>query len=434
MDHISLFELNKLIDETLSKNLETSYWVIAEIGQMQVNQKGHCYLELIEKEDDVIKAKIRGTIWSYTYRNLSVWFEKMTGQRLKQGIRILFNATIQFHEVYGLSLNIKDIDANFTLGERARRRSEIIEKLKTDGVFEMNQSLELPIAPQGIAIISSPTAAGYEDFIHQLENNPYGYRFFKKLFAASMQGDKAPQSIIQALHLINNNVEDYDLVIIIRGGGASTDLDCFDDYELASHVAQFPLPVITGIGHDRDETITDLVAHTKLKTPTAVSEFLISGLVYFEENLLSKQERIREIHSYAILEHQQILESAAHAIHTNTIKTISAKHNQLNLWQSSIIHYLKSTIKSQHDRLESYEQLVKNKPSKILTSALELLNSYQKIAHANEQSKILSRGFTISRINGKLISQCNADELEGKNLETKSSDFQITSTISKVKK
>jgi exodeoxyribonuclease VII large subunit len=277
MEHLSLYELNKKISEALANNLEPSYWVVAEIGQIQTNRKGHCYLELVEKEDDQIKAKTRATIWSYTYRNLSTWFEGITGQSLKAGMKILFNATIQYHEIYGFSLNIRDIDAQYTLGERAKKRQEIIERLREDGVFEMNKELRLPTVPQNIAVISSETAAGFGDFMDQIVGNDYGYEVEIELFNAVMQGEEAASSIIDAMHQVFENIGNYDLLVIIRGGGATLDLDCFDNYDLGSHVAQFPIPVITGIGHERDETITDMVAHTKMKTPTAVAEFIISG-------------------------------------------------------------------------------------------------------------------------------------------------------------
>ncbi|MCK5372281.1 MAG: exodeoxyribonuclease VII large subunit, partial [Cyclobacteriaceae bacterium] len=235
MEHFSLFELNKLINEVLVKNLEPSYWIVAEIGEMRHNRNGHCYLELVEKEGDKIKAKSRATIWSYTYRNLSGWFEAITGESLKPGMKILCNATIQFHEVYGFSLNIKDIDAQYTLGERAKRKQDIIAKLQDDGIFDMNKELELPTVPQKIAVISSETAAGYGDFMDHLVNNEYAYSFDIQLFNSTMQGDQAEASIVDSMHQVFGRIDDFDLLVIIRGGGASLDLDCFDSYDIGSH-------------------------------------------------------------------------------------------------------------------------------------------------------------------------------------------------------
>ncbi|HAA16033.1 MAG TPA: exodeoxyribonuclease VII large subunit, partial [Cytophagales bacterium] len=291
---LTLAELNTKVKSTLEEQLEPSYWVIAEIGSMQVAQRGHAYLELVEKQDEQITAKLRANIWAYTYRVVSGWFQSVTGSPLQAGLKVLVHGVVTYHEVYGLSLNIKDIDPNFTLGERARQRMEVLQKLEADGVLEMNQELALPLVPQRIAVVSSATAAGYEDFMEQITHNGYGYRVHTQLFRAVMQGDQATESIIGALHEVHNAPRPFDAVVIIRGGGSQLDLDCFDTYELAATVAQFPLPVITGIGHERDETIVDMVAHTRMKTPTAVAEFLIQGLRAFEENVLLLEERLQQ--------------------------------------------------------------------------------------------------------------------------------------------
>lgn len=285
MESYTLFELNRLIRDTLDAHLKPSYWVTAEIGEMRNNQKGHCYLELVEKEGDQVIAKIRANIWANTYRNLSGWFQTITGRPLQAGVKILAHVAVQFHELYGMSLIVKDIDATYTLGERMKRRQETIEQLKADGVFDMNRELPMPEAPQRIAVISSPSAAGYGDFMDQLLKNRFNYRFEATLFPAVMQGAEAKDSIIAALHEIHSRMDEFDAATIVRGGGAQVDLDCFDAYELAAHIAQFPLPVISGIGHERDETIVDLVAHTRMKTPTAVAEFLVNRVHEFEETL-----------------------------------------------------------------------------------------------------------------------------------------------------
>ena len=207
MEHLSLYDLNKKIKDCLNNNLEESYWVIAEIGEIRVNQKGHCYLELVEKSDDKIIAQNRAVIWSYTYRNLSGWFETLTGQTLKPGLKILSNIVVSYHEIYGLSLNIKDIDATYTIGERAKKRQETINKLKEDGVYDMNRQLPLPLVPQRIAVIASPTSAGYLDFMNQIENNTLKYKFTIWHYQAIMQGTEAEMSMIQALLDVHNDIE-----------------------------------------------------------------------------------------------------------------------------------------------------------------------------------------------------------------------------------
>ncbi len=293
MDQLTLFELNNLIRATLDTHLDPSYWVIAEIGSLQVNKKGHCYMELVQKEEDLVKAKIRANIWAYTYRKLGSWFEGITGIPLKTGLKVLLNVSVQFHELYGMSLNVRDIDPNFTMGERARKRQEIINRLINEGLFDRNKTKFLPLAPQRVAVISSSSAAGYGDFIIQISDNQYGYTLDVTLFNSIMQGFEAEKSIISSLEEISKRPDAYDVIVIVRGGGSQVDMDCFDSYELSKGVASMPIPVITGIGHERDESITDMVAHTHLRTPTAVGEFLISGLAQFEGLLEEYRDRLK---------------------------------------------------------------------------------------------------------------------------------------------
>lgn len=381
MKHLTLFQLNRVVRKTLDENLEPSYWVIAEIGEMRLHASGHCYLELVEKEEDKIIAKLRGTIWAYTYRNLSIWFENITGQALKKGLKILFNANVQFHELYGLSLNIKDIDANFTLGERARRRQEIIEQLKQDGVFDLNKQLVLPTVAQNIAIISSPSAAGFGDFTAQVENNQRGYRFRIKLYKAVMQGEKAVESMINALLTVANEAEQPDVVAIIRGGGSQIDLDCFDSYDLAAHVAQFPIPVLTGIGHERDETITDMVAHTRLKTPTAVAEFLVSGMSAYEEQLEALFTRLYQGVLGKIRSREQHLDNCRQRLTAASKGAIIKAGHQLDL----LLKQLQAASKHNLSRHKA---------------ELEML---QKTLDLVDPGKILARGYTLTTIDGKRI-------------------------------
>lgn len=293
---ISLFQLNAIIKSTLDKHLEPSYWITAEIGEFRDSARGHVYLDLIEKESEQITAKLRANIWSYTYQGIRQKFTSQTGQALRGGLKILALVSVQFHELYGLSLTIKDIDPSYTIGERARKRQEVIERLAKEGLIDLNKQFELPAVPQRVAVISSKTAAGYGDFVNQLDRNPDGYMIHYTLFQATMQGKESTASIIAALEQIEKTLPQraFDLIVIIRGGGAQADLDSFDDYELAKAIAECMVPVITGIGHERDESIADLVAHTRLKTPTAVASFILAGFRGFEDNLnlmLNRMER-----------------------------------------------------------------------------------------------------------------------------------------------
>ena len=275
---LSLTELNRNIKQALRDALPETYWVRAETSEVRVNSySGHCYLEFIEKDERTgqVAARARGTIWAQQYAVIRPYFEEETGRPFTSGLKVLVRVAVDFHELYGLSLTVHDIDPSFTVGDLVRRRKEIIRQLQADGVFDLNRSLSLPPRPQRIAVISSATAAGYEDFTDQLLGNEYGFPFYVRLYPALMQGERTEASIIAALDRIYAVREAFDVVVIIRGGGSTADLSSFDSYALAANCAQFPLPIITGIGHERDDTVVDLVAHTRLKTPTAVAAFLI---------------------------------------------------------------------------------------------------------------------------------------------------------------
>ena len=275
---ISLYELNNLVKQALRRHLPDTYWIEAELSDVRSNYSGHCYLEFVQKDasGNNLIAKARGTIWSNVYKMLKPYFEEETGQAFASGIKVRVCVSVEFHELYGHSLTVVDIDPTYTVGDMIRKRREILRRLEEEGVLDLNKELDFPMLPQRIAVISSATAAGYGDFCNQLERNPYGLVFYPKLFPAIMQGERVEESIIAALDRIYAEMEHWDAVVIIRGGGATSDLSGFDSYDLAANCAQFPLPIITGIGHERDDTVIDSVVHTRVKTPTAAAEFLIS--------------------------------------------------------------------------------------------------------------------------------------------------------------
>ncbi len=411
MNHISLAELNAMVKQTLDSNLQPSYWVVAEIGDLRVNQRGHCYLELIEKEGESLLAKAKGTIWSYTYRNLSTWFQSMTGESLQPGLKVLLNIQVQFHELYGFSLNVRDIDPNYTLGEKARKKQEVISRLVEDGVFEMNRSLPLPLVPQRIAVISSPAAAGYEDFINQLHANSHGFQLRVRLFKSIMQGPEATESIIDSLHRINDLHEDFDAVVMIRGGGSQVDLDCFDTYELTSHMAQFPLPIITGLGHERDESVADLVAHTKLKTPTAVSEFLLQGMLDFENQIGELANRLNYV--------------AMASIGETTARLLALNQEVFNVSRSAIYD---------HQRyLDQFGTKLALLCKSNLSDNLMRLNAAEHALKLVDPKMVLKRGFTITRVNNKPITASTTIN-DGDEVYTEGYNFQLTSSVIKRKK
>lgn len=275
---LSLVELNALVRRSIRACLPDEYWVQAELSDVRSNYSGHCYLEFVQKDtkSNALVAKARGIIWNNVYQLLKPYFERETGQAFVSGIKVLVKVTVDFHELYGYSLTVVDIDPSYTLGDMIRRRKEILRRLEADGILTMNKELELPELLQRIAVISSATAAGYGDFCNQLVQNAFGFVFYPKLFPAVMQGDQVEKSIISALDKIYASDIPWDAVVIIRGGGATSDLSGFDTYDLAAHCAQFPIPIITGIGHERDDTVLDLISHTRVKTPTAAAEFLIN--------------------------------------------------------------------------------------------------------------------------------------------------------------
>jgi len=405
MQELSLSELNLQIKKTLEEQLATSYWVVAEIAQIQVNHSGHCYLELVQKEENQVIAKARATIWAYSYRNISAWFSRITGNDLTVGMRILANAKVTYHEVYGLSLNIKDIDPSFTLGEREKARQEVIAKLEADGIMEMNKELELPQVPQSIAIISSETAAGYGDFINQLEENGHGYKIHHHLFSASVQGDKAPESIISALHKIIDS--DAEVVVIIRGGGSQLDLDCFDDYELCSHIAQFPLPILTGIGHERDTSIADMVAHTQLKTPTAVAEFIIQGFIAYQSNISD-------------------LFSSISSVATDYIYTEKETLNQLLTRMSLQAQQKLQTSKA---KLESITQNIAHSSAFQLASSENILKSIEQKINLLNPKHLLKKGYSVIYKNGKPLGSAKVSVNEQIDIIT--ANQRILSTVDK---
>jgi len=302
-DKLSLTELQLIIKDALYMALPDMYWVIAEISEIKENYTGHCYLELIEKHPDEknVRARVKAIIWSTRYRFLCPFFENITGESLRVGMKILVRAKIEYHEIYGLSLIISDIDPSFTIGEMALKRQLIIKKLEDEGVFSMNKELQFPVVPQRIAVISSKNAAGYSDFIRHLHDNSYAYIFYTALFETTMQGTETEKSVISAFSRIADHQYLFDVVAIIRGGGSQSDLSWFDNYNIAYYVTQFPLPVITGIGHEKDLSVTDMVACKSLKTPTAVADYLIDHVAEAERQLNEMSSEIAE-NSQSVIE------------------------------------------------------------------------------------------------------------------------------------
>jgi len=441
-ESLSLSQLNLRIKSLIQSSFSEPVWVVAEISELRVNSSGHCYMELIEKAggNDQILAKIKATIWSFTFRMLAPYFETTTGYRLDSGLKVLIKVQPEFHEVYGISLIIKDIDPSYTLGDLARKKLEVLKKLQSDGVIDMNRMLPFPQVPQRIAVISSETAAGYGDFTDTLLNNSEGYYFYAELFSAQVQGEKAAESIINALDRIFERETEFDLVVIIRGGGAQSDLECFNNYNLVYHITQFPLPVVSGIGHERDETITDIVAHTSLKTPTAVAEFLIDALEEFEnlldtyrEDLISiagniiteEKERIFQLSQNSVyMVNRRLNEESAHL--SASQKRLLFISQQFSIRKNEILRNFthrvsfdcNAYLKTEHSNLELNFSRMRRGLSNSLKKFHESIFSYEKNLEYLSPEKVLMRGYSISSSGGKLVK--DAGELkEGDELTTR---------------
>lgn len=335
MKQYSLIELCDQIDEVLSTELAEAYWVRAEIASL--TERGHCYMELVEKaKNNSIAAKVRATCWSHVYHLLSAYFTNETGQNLSVGMQVLLQVEVNFHAIYGLSLNVLSIDPTFTLGDLARQRQQTIQRLQEDGVMDMQKALEMATLPRRIAVISAADAAGYGDFCHQLESNHGGFVFHTQLFPAIMQGDQSSASIIHALTEIAKNIDRYDVVVIVRGGGATTDLRNFDDYSLAFHCANFPLPIIAGIGHTRDVSIVDMVVHTSVKTPTAAAEWLINTMQMQADKIGELYLRLQRATQHAIHHQKNRIASLWQSLRFATQRRLQKQRLQLELWHKTI--------------------------------------------------------------------------------------------------
>lgn len=344
---LSLLDLNALVRQGIEACLPDSYWVQAELSDVRSNASGHCYLEFIQKDEHsgAMLAKARGIIWSSMFNLLKPYFEESTGETFRSGLKVLVEVNVSFHELYGYSLTVQNIDPTYTLGDMVKRKAEIIKQLEKEGVLTLNKELELPLLTQRIAVISSATAAGYEDFCEQLLNNSWGIPFYAELFPALMQGEQVEPTVLAALDQILDREDEFDVVVIIRGGGASSDLSGFDTYLLAAACAQFPMPIITGIGHERDDTVLDVVAHTRVKTPTAAAEFLVGRMVDLIASLDNLKNRLQQAvqtslkreSAYLMQLQKQIPQLALFALNSEDYKLKSLQRQLI----SATNHYLK---------------------------------------------------------------------------------------------
>jgi len=405
MQTFTLYELNALVREAIESELSHEYWVEAELSEAR-ESRGHCYMELIQKEElsSTPIARASAKCWRSAWAIIQPHFERVTGERLHPGMKVRLKVYAQFHEAFGFSWIVTDIDPNYTLGDMARRRQEVIAQLKREGVFDLQRELSLPLFCLRIAVISSQTAAGYGDFCQQLSESPFAFR--TTLFPAVMQGEQIEESIISALNAIYGQPDAFDCVVIIRGGGATSDMSGFDTLPLAENVAQFPLPIITGIGHDRDESVLDMVSFQRVKTPTAAAALLIDHAQQVLNRLTALAERIPTLFSLARTRSEARLSQYEQRLATATMRHVDMAQNRIVLLRTRLLPLIPHLLETHRHRLE-------------------LLG--QRVASLDPQL-LLRRGYSITTLNGKAVR--NAAALQpGDEIETRLSEGTIKSVV-----
>ena len=409
-ESLTLYDLQRMVRGALESRFSDPVWISAEISELKLNNSGHCYLNLVEKGagGGTPRAEARAMIWRSTYKNIATTFEQATGSPLCSGLKVLVRVVVNFHETYGYSLQIIDIDPSYTLGDVERRRRETIEQLMADGIWDMNRELPLARPTLRIAVVSSATAAGYRDFMRELGRN--NYRFRTTLFESTMQGDGGEDSVVAALEEIAAKEEKFDMVAIIRGGGSTSDLALFDSYRIASHIAQFPLPVVTGIGHDKDVSVADMVAHTHCKTPTAVATF-------FAELADAELNIVEEYASSIANEVESILQNEAMRVYTlsTDIERIATAHINDGLNRLNTIH------SALHSRLEL-----------IFSTESHRLKEFERTLQTYSIDNILQLGFALVRSGNKTITAI-ADNKVGDSIDVELRDGVLSAEIKSIK-
>ena len=429
MKALSLYELNNLVRETIAVTLSEEYWVEAELSEIR-EVRGHCYMELIQKElfNNTPVAKAAAKCWKSRWGNVRDKFERVAGQSLHAGLKLMLKVYPDFHEAYGFSWIVTDINPEFTMGDMARKRLEIVNKLKTDGVFDLQKDLKIPMFAQRIAVISSANAAGYGDFCNQLKDNSYGLKFYPRLFPAVMQGEGIENSVISALNDIFDAIDDFDVVVIIRGGGATSDMSGFDTLALAENVANFPLPVITGIGHERDESVLDMVSNTRVKTPTAAAALLV--------------ENLSDVYNRVIDAQDEMLSSVAHKmeVERGRLNKLSEKipilfslfKNKKFARLDAMFVEMTNTVR---ERLTKYRYDIDDISKELPTFAQQKLTKenfrlqlIQQKLNALNPELLLKRGYSITKVNGHVVK--NIAELKrGDEIETRLENGNVKSII-----
>lgn len=387
---LSLSRLNSMVRAAIEEQLPLKYWVTGELSEVRATSVGHCYIELVERDEATgeISAKARGTIWSRVYSLLRPYFLEQTGREFSVGLKVLLQVSVNFHELYGFSLDVCDIEPAYTIGDMARQRMLIVQRLTDEGVINLNKELPFPLLPKRVAVISSASAAGYGDFCDQLNGNLYGFNFRVQLFPAPMQGSKVEEGIISALNAIARDIDSWDVVVIIRGGGATSDLSCFDTYDLANNCAQFPLPIVTGIGHQRDDTLLDIVAHTRVKTPTAAAELLIHTMLVQAEKIENLRRTIPDTVARRIADERRRVDMLVQHLPVSVAMLLQQQRHKLDIWEQQL--------------------------------------------QASSPDRILAKGYTLTLCGGRIVRSA-AELSAGDEVVTRFADGDVTSTVKNIK-
>ena len=423
--------MNALVQAVLQSEFCDRYWVVAELSEVRRRPGSHCYVELIEKEPNGnrLMAKTSAVIWSGVYDAIVPEFERTTGVPFASGIKVLLQVSLSFHEVYGLKFVVEDIDPSFTLGEQQLRRQQILEQLKEDGVLTLNQELDFPQLPLRVAVISSASAAGYGDFMKQLNASPFAFQ--TQLFPAIMQGDRVEESVIAALEEIAEEEGNWDIVVIIRGGGAVSDLNGFESYLLAAHVAQFPLPVLTGIGHERDETVIDLVAHKRLKTPTAVAAFLIETMRDEAEALATFSQTIKNVVEAMLLREDGRLKQCETNITTSAQYAVQSAEQRLQLLTQNIGGGATAYLAQWRERMQFLDMQIQQCAKLVLRTSEQHIDALEKVVQMADPQRILELGFSLTLKGGKPV--VDAQQLtEGDRVVTLLKNGKVESEIKEI--
>ena len=429
---LSLFELNSLVADVIDSTMSRSYWVQAELSEAREN-RGHCYMELIEKNEgsNAPIARASAKCWSNVWMLIKPAFIRMTGQEVRAGMKVMLQVHAQFHPQYGFSWIVDDINPEYTMGDMLRKRQDIIRQLKAEGVFELQKELHFPIFAQRIAVISSETAAGYGDFCNQLETNEYELYFHVELFSAVMQGDHVEQSIINALNQINSREDDFDCVVIIRGGGATADLSGFDTLSLAENVANFPLPIVTGIGHERDESVLDMVSFQRVKTPTAAAAYLIDHLASTLMRVENAQTQIVDSVRRALEVEKMRVQHIG--IHIPVLFSVVRTKQEVRLdgLSQRFLMKLKETMKQTNFHLSTLQSRILPTLQNRLSIEQHRLEILEQRARLLDPSLPLKRGYSITLCNGKTVR--NAKDLKiGDTIITRLEKGEVESRVERL--